>query len=96
MVDATLATRQRTVATVACYDRATRIVEIASQIAVWHRLGKPAVTIRGVLIRDPQALLCADPAVDPTQILEWFAPRWQLEVTFQEARTDLGLETKSR
>ena len=63
LVGATLATGQRAVATVACYDGTTRIVEIASQIAVWHRLGKPAVTICGVLIRDPQALLCADPAV---------------------------------
>ena len=56
----------------------------------------PPVLIRWVLIRDPQgafatqALLCADPAADPTQILEWFVLRWQLEVTFQEVRTHLG------
>ncbi len=75
-------------------------MELTSQTAVWHRSGKPAVTIRWVLIRDPQgafdpqALLCTDPAADPTQILQWFVLRWQLEVTFQEVRTHLGMETQ--
>ena len=77
-----------------------RTLELISQTAVWYRSGKPAVTIRWVLIRDPQsafdpqALLCTDPAADPSQILEWFVLRWQLEVTFQEVRTHLGVETQ--
>ena len=85
---------------VAWYDRTTRTVELTSQTAVWYRSGKPPVLIRWVLIRDPQgsfatqALLCTDPAADPTQILEWFVLRWQLEVTFQEVRTHLGVETQ--
>ena len=87
-------------AAVAWYDGTTRIVELTSQTAVWYRSGKPAVTIRWVLIRDPQgafdpqALLCTDPAADPTQIIQWFVLRWQLEVTFQEVRTHLGVETQ--
>ena len=82
------------------YDGATRTVELTSQTAVWYSSGKPPVTIRWVLVRDPeatfdpQALLCTDPTEEPTQILEWFVLRWQLEVTFQEARTHLGLETQ--
>ena len=76
------------------YDGTTRIVELTSQTAVWYRSGKPPVTIRWVLIRDPQALLCTDPAADPTQILEWFVLRWQLEVPFQEVRAHLGVETQ--
>ena len=89
-----------TVAAVDWYDGTTRSVELTSQTAAWYRSGKPAVTIRWVLIRDPQgafdpqALLCTDPAADQTQILEWFVLRWQLEVTFQEARTHLGMETQ--
>ena len=84
----------------AWYDGASRTVEITSQTAVWYRSGKPPALIRWVLIRDPQgafapqALLCTDPAADPTQILEWFVLRWQLEVTFQEVRTHLGMETQ--
>ena len=82
------------------YDGITRAVELTSQTAVWYRSGKPPVLIRWVLIRDPQgsfatqALLCTDPAADPTQILEWFVLRWQLEVTFHEVRTHLGVETQ--
>ena len=89
-----------TIAAMAWYDGTTRIVELTSQTAVWYRSGKPAVTIRWVLIRDPrgvldpQALLCTDPSADPTQILQWFVLRWQLEVTFQEVRTHLGVETQ--
>ena len=87
-------------AEVAWYDDTTRTVELTSQTAVWYRSGKPPVTIRWVLIRDPQgafdpqALLCTDPSADPTQILQWFVLRWQLEVTFQEVRTHLGMETQ--
>ena len=87
-------------AEVAWYDGTTRAVELTSQTAVWYHSGKPPVLIRWVLIRDPQgafatqALLCTDPAADPTQILEWFVLRWQLEVTFQEVRTHLGVETQ--
>ena len=57
---------------VAWYDGTTRTVELTSQTAVWYRSGKPPVLIRWVLIRDPQgsfatqALLCTDPAADPT------------------------------
>jgi hypothetical protein len=60
----------------------------------------PAVPIRWVLIRDPeggfepQALLCTDLDADPRKILSWFVMRWQVEVTFQEARRHLGFETQ--
>ncbi len=70
-----------TVAEVSWYDGTTRTVELTSQTAVWYRSGKPAVTIRWVLVRDsegafdPQALLCTDLSADPTQILEWFVLR---------------------
>ena len=85
---------------VSWYDGATRTVELTSQTAVRYRSGKPPVLLRWALIRDPQgafdpqALLCTDPSADPTQILEWFVLRWQPEVTFQEVRTHLGVETQ--
>jgi len=58
------------------------------------------VPLRWVLIRDPQgafdtqALLCTDQTADPAQILAWFVLRWQLEVTFEEVRRHLGVETQ--
>jgi hypothetical protein len=82
------------------YGSAERGVEIASETAVWYSTGLPAVPIRWVLIRDPeggfepQALLCTDLDADPRKILSWFVMRWQVEVTFQEARRHLGFETQ--
>ena len=82
------------------YDGSVRTLELASQTAVWYHSGKPPVPIRWVLVRDPrgqlatQAPLCTDPAVAPVRILEWFVLRWQLEVTFQEVRAHLGVETQ--
>ena len=82
------------------YDGSSRTLELASQTAVWYHCGKPPVPIRWVLIRDPrgelatQALLCTDTAVPPDRILEWFVLRWQLEVTYQEVRAHLGVETQ--
>jgi hypothetical protein len=58
------------------------------------------VPLRWVLIRDPQghfatqALRCPDPPVLPAQILAWFVHRWQLAVTFADARRPLGLATQ--
>jgi hypothetical protein len=82
------------------YGTGERAVEVASATAVWYHSGLPPVPLRWVLIRDPhgkfatQALLCTDPAADPAQILAWFIQRWQLEVTFEEARRHLGVETQ--
>ena len=58
------------------------------------------VPIRWVVIRDPehrfkpQALLCTDLAQDPAQILSFFVRRWSVEVTFEEVRAHLGVETQ--
>ena len=60
----------------------------------------PPVPIRSVLIPDPegrfvpQALRCTDLSADPVQIVSWFVLRWQLETTFPEVRTHLGVETQ--
>jgi hypothetical protein len=82
------------------YGSGERMVEVASNTAVWYSTGLFAVPVRWVLIRDPrgefktQALLCTDLEADPKKILSWFVMRWQLEVTFQEVRRHLGFETQ--
>ena len=97
---ATQGTRWQTVHVPGWYGAGERTIEIASATAVWQHAGLPVVPIRWVLIRDPlnrfapQALLCTDPARDPAQIVGWFVRRWQVEVTFQEARAHLGVETQ--
>ncbi len=82
------------------YGRTHRVVEIASATAVWYHSGKPPVPIRWLLVRDPsgelepQAFLATDLDAAPADILQWFVSRWQVEVTFQETRADLGVETQ--
>ena len=82
------------------YGDGPRAIELVSGTAVWRHSGQPVVPIRWVLIRDPkgkfktQALLSTDLQVKPVQIVKWFVLRWQLEVTFHEVRTHLGVETQ--
>src|SRR3954469_2802521 len=86
--------------TVRWYGGTERAIEVATATAVWYHRGRPPVALRWVLVRDPagefepQALLCTDAAVSAPQIVEWFVLRWQLEVTFHEARAHLGVETQ--
>jgi hypothetical protein len=53
-----------------------------------------------VLIRDPQArftpqaLLSTNLEHTCEQMLAWFVRRWTMEVTFEEARAHLGMETQ--
>ena len=75
-------------------------IEIASAKCVWFHIGKEAVPIRWVIIKDPlgkfetQALLCTKLETKPEQIVKWFIRRWQMEVTFEESRRHLGIETQ--
>lgn len=82
------------------YGGGDREVEICTDTAVWYHSGLPAVTVRWVLIRDPQdrfepqALVTTGLTFTPKQMLEWFVRRWRMEVTFEEARAHLGVETQ--
>jgi len=82
------------------YGRTNRIVEIATGTAIWYRGGVPPVPIRWLLVRDPsgelhpQAFLATDLNAHPRDILAWFVSRWQVEVTFEEVRAHLGVETQ--
>ena len=82
------------------YGGECRLMEITSDTSVWYHAGKPPVPIRWVLIRDPQgqyepmALLSTNSAYSPSQIATWFVRRWTVEVTLEEARAHLGVETQ--
>ena len=80
--------------------RSGRWIEYASGTAVWYHPGKTVVPIRWVLVRypdgrrEPEAFLCTDPTVPPRTVLEWFNHRWAMEVTYEESRAHLGVETQ--
>jgi hypothetical protein len=75
-------------------------VEVATGCAVWYHSGMPVVPLRWVLVRDPagklspKAFLCTDQGASAVDILAWFVRRWAVEVTFEEVRRHLGLETQ--
>jgi hypothetical protein len=82
------------------YGEGPREVEVATDTAVWYHTGKPPVALRWVLIRDPQerfkpqVLLSTHLEYTCAQMLAWFVCRWTMEVTFEEARAHLGMETQ--
>lgn len=73
---------------------------VYQRTSLWYAYGIPPVTIRWVLVKDPQDEL--DPIVlfstniehSAARIIEIFVLRWQLEVTFEESRRHLGIETQ--
>jgi hypothetical protein len=82
------------------YGGGKRQVEVYSETCLWGTTGKPYVPIRWVLVRDalgefePCTFLSTELTHQPLQILTWFVRRWRMEVTFEEARAHLGIETQ--
>jgi hypothetical protein len=73
---------------------------VFSRTALWYTPGWAPVAIRFVLVRDPEgqlqdaAFFCTALQATPEQILQWVVMRWSVEVTFEEARAHLGVETQ--
>ena len=73
---------------------------VFSRTALWYTPGLAPVALRFVLVRDPEgqlsdaAFFCTDLHATPEQILHWVVMRWAVEVTFEEARAHLGVETQ--
>ena len=82
------------------YGRSERDLEIATGTALWYHAGLPVLPLRWVLVRDPAgeldpaAFLCTCQSLTPVEILSYFVRRWQIEVTFEEVRAHLGVETQ--
>ena len=82
------------------YGQSHRTLEVATGEALWYSSGKPVVPIRWVLVRDvagtleAKAFLCTDLAASPIEVLQWFVQRWSVEVTFEEVRAHLGVESQ--
>lgn len=85
---------------VAWYGGETEIVDWCTGIALWYSSGTPPLRIRWVLVRDPKgerktvAYFSTDVHQVATTIITDFVKRWSHEVTFEEARAHLGIETQ--
>ncbi len=82
------------------YGGATRVVRILSQVSLWYPPGERPLAIRWVLIVDPtgamepMAIFSTDVARPVALIVAQFVRRWNVEVTFEETRRHLGVETQ--
>ncbi len=82
------------------YGGERKLLWVFSRTALWYTPGWAPVALRFVLVRDPEgklqdaAFLCTNLQATPAQILHWVVMRWSVEVTFEEARAHLGIETQ--
>ena len=76
------------------------IVDWTTGTALWYTTGTSPLAIRWILVRDPhgkrpvRAFFSTETTQGAPSIIADFVHRWPLEVTFEEARTHLGLETQ--
>jgi DDE superfamily endonuclease len=86
--------------TVDWYGQGERTLEMCTGTALWYRYGSDPLAIRWALTRDPsgkrppKAIFSTDPTQPAEQIVSDFMKRWSLEVTFEEGRAHLGIETQ--
>jgi hypothetical protein len=82
------------------YGEGERTLEMCTGTALWYRYGSDPLPIRWVLTRDPKgkrppkAIFSTDLTQTAEQIVSDFMKRWSLEVTFEESRAHLGIETQ--
>jgi hypothetical protein len=86
--------------TVNWYGGTERKLAVTTGTALWYSTGTDPLPIRWVLTRDPEgkrepkAYFSTDPAQSAVEIIEDFVKRWPIEVTFEESRAHLGVETQ--
>ena len=82
------------------YGEKNKPMLVCSGTSVWYRGGKPLVNLKWVLLKDPEGKLdpsvvaCTDLEMPTVTIVEHFLKRWSVEVTFEEVRAHLGVETQ--
>jgi hypothetical protein len=75
-------------------------VRYLTNTALWHVEGYEPVPIRWVLVvdptgkREPVPLFSTNVTLSAERIIELFIERWSIEVTFEEVRAHLGVETQ--
>jgi hypothetical protein len=87
------------VLSVAWYGGERRRVEVVTGVGSWYRSGRPLVPVRWVFVRDrsgthrDEYFFTTDVTMSPHAVIETYTGRWNIETTFQEARSYLGMET---
>lgn len=81
------------------YGGTKKNVKLFTGTNLWYKAGYKPLAIRWVLIQDPdtgkiEAFFSTDQTLSEIKIVEYFVLRWNIEVTFEEVRAHLGVETQ--
>jgi hypothetical protein len=82
------------------YNSGKKSILTLTGTALWYAYGLPPTVIRWVLVKDPDGncdplvLFSTDTEHTPQRIIEVYVSRWRIEVTFEESRRHLGVETQ--
>ena len=84
---------------IAWYGRVLKTVQLATGVSLWYKSGEAPVNMRWVLVKDIEtgkvdALFSTEVSHTAQFIVESFVLRWNIEVTFEEVRANLGVETQ--
>lgn len=92
-------TEHRQRLTVAWYGGGRRHVEVVSGTAHWYEAGTPLVAVLWVWVHDctgthrDEYFFTTAVRWTAAQVIETYTGRWNIETTFQEMRSHMGLET---
>ena len=92
-------TKTRKKLTVNWYGGQTRKVAVVTGTGHWYRSGEGLVEVLWVFVQDltgthrDEYFFTTDVTMTAQQVIETFTGRWAIEVTFQEVRAHLGVET---
>lgn len=82
------------------YGKKKKKMMVTSGIAIWYKSKTVMVEVKWVLIKDPEGeldpvlLACTDTTLSVKKIVQFFVRRWRVEVTFEELRRHLGVESQ--
>lgn len=82
------------------YGGKMKALKLLSRTCLWYQAGKAPVPLRFVLVIDPssdhkpEVFFSTDVHLSSKKIIEYFVLRWNIEVTFEEVREHLGVETQ--
>jgi DDE superfamily endonuclease len=91
--------KQRQRHNVAWYGGGRRVVEVVTGTGHWYQAGQPLVPVLWVWVRDltgthrDEYFFTTDVGWTAVQVIETYTGRWNVETTFQEMRSHLGLES---
>lgn len=97
--DAVKGAKRRQRSTVTWYGGKKRRVEFVTGTGHWYKPADGLVPVRWVFVHDRDGthedryFYCTDPRLSPSRIIGLYTGRWSIEVTFQEAKQQLGLAT---